>query len=98
MVKDDGEILKLHLIMVMFDTQKELAEKYTEMYPHDPEDHTLQGFSICERFLKSEYPDIHEEFAECTIYQIRPVVVDGNHTTTLGHEVWHGIYGSGYHE
>jgi len=97
MDRSDGEILEVWVKLVLFDTQAELAEKYTEMYPHDPEDHTLQGFSICDRFLKRDY-DVETEFAECTVYQLRPTVVDGEHTVTLGHEVWHGVYGPDYHE
>jgi len=96
--RSDGEILSVHVVMVLFDTQQEVAKRWTELYPEDPEtDDTLQGFSVCERFLKSEYPEINEEWAECTVYQTRPTVVDGEHTITLGHEVWHGVYGPDYH-
>lgn len=95
----DEEIRDVFLKIVFYRTQKEMVDKWNELYPDDKEDDSLQGFSVCSRFLKSDYPgELANDYAECTVYQMRPIVVDGEHTTTLGHEVLHGVYGTEYHE
>jgi len=67
-----------------FDTLAELNAAFPE------DDGRLSGWSDCE---------IYEDhnFAHCDFYVVRPQVVDGEHTLTIGHEVVHGVHGD-YHE
>jgi len=83
--KDNGEILRVLSIFHFYDT-------YEELYAEFPnEDKDFEGMSFCDR-------DIDKNVAVCHIYQITPHVIDGENTVTLGHEVEHGIWGTGYHK
>lgn len=53
------------------------------------DDDTLEGYSECERYSTN--------FAHCDIYVVRPKIVDGEFTLTIGHEVMHGVCGQKFH-
>ena len=84
-IKFNGPVVRNVLVtFVFYDDYISLNEAFLEPVP-------IEGFSICERNVKAN-------IAFCEIHQIGPVMVDDNHTLTMGHEVLHGVVGSEYHE
>lgn len=91
----DGEITNVMLSFVLYDTSEELnkaaAEYWAEYYPTLEFEGGLDAFSLCDRNLETN-------LAWCDIHTLRPMYIDGYNTWTLGHEVWHGVYGPNIHE
>lgn len=89
------EVTNVVAKFVFYETLASLTSQWNLMNPDDPEDpnsdEPLQGFSYCEI-------DPETNISFCDIYTVRPTVVDGEHTLTIGHEIVHGIYGDEYHE
>jgi hypothetical protein len=94
-IKCSKEITNVLSTFFFFDTVEEMIEKWNEQNPDDQEDpndpELMMGYSYCER--KEDM-----NIAYCDVYQVRPTVVDGDHTLTLGHEVFHGVCGTEYHD
>jgi hypothetical protein len=77
------EITNVVSTLYLFDTRAEM-EEYLEVSG-------ISGYSEC--FRNEEH-----NIAYCDIYSVRPTEVDDDPTTTVGHEVLHGVYGADYHE
>jgi len=76
------EIENVLVTVFWFETETELQEYFGE--------ERLIGNSECE--VKPE-----KNISYCDLYLIRPKLVDGDATTTIGHELLHGLFGL-YHE
>lgn len=66
-------------------------ESYEALWADWPDyEGEIKAICMCERKLE-------ENIAWCDIYLVEPVVVDGDHTMSLGHEVEHGVFGENFH-
>ena len=79
---------ELDSVLITFFWYDTLAE-LNEAFPDD--EGRLSGYSECEHYLD-------HNLAHCDIYVVRPQIVDGEHSLTLGHEVLHGVHGPRYHK
>jgi len=71
-------ITNVLITMHLYDTKAELQS--------DLEVDGVKGYSECE--INEE-----ENIAYCDIYSVRPTHIDDDATTTVGHEVLHGVFG-----
>ena len=90
------EVTNVLASFYFFDNYADMTAAWNEDNPDDLEDPDdpdaiLSGFSYCEI-------NVEHNISYCEIYVVRPIEVDGEHTTTIGHEIEHGIYGPEYHE
>lgn len=67
------------------DELREIAEGYEI-------DEAVDGFSVCDQ------PDPDATLVHCDVYIVRPEIVDGFNSWTLGHEALHALCGMEYHE
>jgi hypothetical protein len=82
-VKTNGEILIVLSILHFYGSYDELYEALPD------EERDYVGITFCER-------NLDKGVAMCDVHLVEPQEIDGEHTTTLGHEVGHGIWGD-YH-
>ncbi len=87
--EDDVEIQNITLELRYFDSENDLKEALKKR-GGCKDCQKVKGISLCKRNLE-------EATAHCIILLVRPKKVDDDATTSLGHEVMHGIYGK-YHK
>ena len=95
-VYDEGIIenvlVTLHIMKDKEALNKALCDLYKEAGEDDEElCEPVDGFSSC-------FGNVLKNIAWCDVYILKPTKVDDNNILTFGHEVWHGVAGTEYHE
>lgn len=81
----------------LYNTVGEVTAEYARRHGRRP-GITVQGFAVWPQWQDTSGAQLSRaDQYECEIHSVRPRIIDGEDTTTLGHELLHCLWGN-YHQ